>query len=108
VTNFVSKKVHDYSWNWWFDRDVFLPLYGKEKLGIPNLASAPGNRSNAMVVLVLKTRQLIYTGYANSEKFHSKGISLNWIDVPIPTVWTKCPIGTLYINHSSTNFNSTD
>jgi hypothetical protein len=27
---------------------------------------------------MLKARQLIYAGYANSEKFHSKGISLNW------------------------------
>jgi hypothetical protein len=79
--------------DWWFDRGVFLPLHGKEKLGIPNLASAPWNRSSVLVVLVLKARQLIYTGYANSEKFHSKGISLNWIDVPIPTARTKCPTG---------------
>jgi hypothetical protein len=78
----------------WFDRGVVLPLHGKEKLGIPNIASAPWNRSNILVVLSLKARQLIYTSYANSEKFHSTGISLNWIDVPILTARTKCPIGT--------------
>jgi hypothetical protein len=66
----------------------------KEKLGIPNLASAPWSRSSVLVVLVLKARQLIYTGYANNEKFYSKGISLNWIDVSFSTAWTKCPIGT--------------
>jgi hypothetical protein len=43
---------------------------------------------------VLKARQLIYTGYANSEKFYSKGISLNWIGVPISTARTRCPNGT--------------
>jgi hypothetical protein len=73
---------------------VFLPLHRKEKLGIPNLALAPWNRSSVLVVLMLKARQLIYTGYANSKKFHNKGISLNWIDVPISTAWTKCAIGT--------------
>jgi hypothetical protein len=66
----------------------------KEKLGIPNLALAPWKRSSVLVVLLLKARQLIYAGYGNSEKFHSKGISLNWIDVPIPTARTKCHIST--------------
>jgi hypothetical protein len=79
---------------WWFDRGFFLPLFGTEKLGSPNLASAPWNRSNVLVVLVLKARQLIYTGYIKSEKFHSKGIFFNSIDVPIPTAQTKCPIDT--------------
>jgi hypothetical protein len=72
----------------------FLPLHRKEKLGSPNIASAPWNRSSVLVVLLLKARQLICIGYANSEKFHSKGISLNWIDMPIPTARTKFPIGT--------------
>jgi hypothetical protein len=79
---------------WWFDRGVFPPLHRKEKLGSPKLASAPWNRSSVLVVLLLKARQLVYTGYVNSKKFHSKGISLNWIDVPIPTAWTIYPMGT--------------
>jgi hypothetical protein len=80
--------------SWWLNRGVFLPLHGKEKLGIPNIPLAPWKRSSVLVVLLLKARQLIYTGYANSEKFHCKGISLNWIDMPIPTARTKFPIGT--------------
>jgi hypothetical protein len=34
------------------------------------------------VVLLLKARQLIYTGHTTSKKFHSKGIAPNWILVP--------------------------
>jgi hypothetical protein len=100
----VSKIIHDYLWI----VGVFLPLYLKEKLGIANLASAPWNRSNILVVLLLKARQLIYAGYANSEKFHSKGISLNWIDMPISTARTKCPSVLSHINHSSMIINSSD
>jgi hypothetical protein len=94
VTNCVSKIVRDYLWFGGLTGVSFYLYTEKEKLGIPNLVSASWNRSSVLVVLMLKARQLIYTGYANSEKFYSKGLSLNWIDVPISTARTRYPIGT--------------